>query len=755
MLLCSIEVLSNSQPNRMNGEEVRVGAIRARYFSMRIPDPEVVDEGGTGASQAELPDSDDTEAVRLDLDNLVLQHAGSRFPEWTAAEEARQIQDAASRMITVPSYLTLLADFEGRTGSSVLTASQTLELEAINAVGAEENAETLLRELRRLQPVALLGFSPEFLRTTAVNVDEQSPLFEGRVRDTQRHQQDLLDLLARRLEASTEISRLSSLPTGSQPYTGTILCIAEAYNRQFCNEVYSCIHQLDRVLARLLEATHAINEELTRRMMERERYSLETQRSANPTPPTSDAAGESAPSRGVDIAPVASTSAIPSHSSPPPPPPTGTTPPPSYPGLPGSARSMTSDSSATSLLSAGTSGFWDALSDHDSAANSVAVLPGDESATVWISDSDEEAEVGLRAGLISSCSTKSTPSDCPSPPSNGVSSPLVVETYDADPARDEAPTLICRSISIFAGTEAEWVYTYLDSEGNVTTRNEPLPADHYLHAEFRPLHDAALATAITDHAEARQITTSEMRAIWDAGQTPIGPHTRNGFRDQDPKLLPGVSFHDVVARMGPEFDDEEAFPGFRAQIRAQQVANKVPVERLSNVRRAQPAKRIGLLDQPVRVRSSMACLSAMLSVGASTAYMLFDSGSNTDSITPEYAHATGLPRIRLEEQVVLQLGCVGSRSKISYGTRAPINFGGIKGYLYLDQVNLDRYDGIIGTPFMNKHGVILDFAKREIRFPNGRVIPALTTLEEASILLRRQDPPSRTPPSGGNLTSTA
>ncbi|KAJ7277337.1 hypothetical protein C8J57DRAFT_1061209 [Mycena rebaudengoi] len=117
----------------------------------------------------------------------------------------------------------------------------------------------------------------------------------------------------------------------------------------------------------------------------------------------------------------------------------------------------------------------------------------------------------------------------------------------------------------------------------------------------------------------------------------------------------------------------------------------------------------------------MACLSALVSIGNSQAYVLFDSG--TDS-----------PRIKLAEQVTLQLGCVGSRSKINYGTRAPVDIGGIKGYVYLDQVNLDRYDGIIGTPFLNRHGVILDFGKREIRFPNGKSVPALSSIEEASIL---------------------
>ena len=44
--------------------------------------------------------------------------------------------------------------------------------------------------------------------------------------------------------------------------------------------------------------------------------------------------------------------------------------------------------------------------------------------------------------------------------------------------------------------------------------------------------------------------------------------------------------------------------------------------------------------------------------------------------------------------------------------------------VYLDVVNLDRYDVIIGTPFMHDYGVVLDFEKGAIRV-NGTWIPAL------------------------------
>jgi hypothetical protein len=71
------------------------------------------------------------------------------------------------------------------------------------------------------------------------------------------------------------------------------------------------------------------------------------------------------------------------------------------------------------------------------------------------------------------------------------------------------------------------------------------------------------------------------------------------------------------------------------------------------------------------------------------ALVLFNSGSTMDSITPEFAFTTKAKQNKLEEQVVLQLGCVGIRSKISYGTKVPINLCGVQDQIYLDLVNID------------------------------------------------------------------
>ena len=143
----------------------------------------------------------------------------------------------------------------------------------------------------------------------------------------------------------------------------------------------------------------------------------------------------------------------------------------------------------------------------------------------------------------------------------------------------------------------------------------------------------------------------------------------------------------------------------------------------SNVRRKNPHQ------QPIRTSRLQATLSAEVEINGVKALTLFDTGSTTDSITPEFAFATKAKTFKLDEQVILQLGCVGSRSKISYGTRVPIGFGNISNEVYYDLVNIDRYDCIIGTPFMNTHKVCLDFGTRTITI-NGQEIPALSFEEE-------------------------
>ncbi|KAI0044712.1 hypothetical protein FA95DRAFT_1496622, partial [Auriscalpium vulgare] len=108
------------------------------------------------------------------------------------------------------------------------------------------------------------------------------------------------------------------------------------------------------------------------------------------------------------------------------------------------------------------------------------------------------------------------------------------------------------------------------------------------------------------------------------------------------------------------------------------------------------------------------CLAAYVEVNGVKAYALFDTGSTTVSVTPDFARVSRIPLTALENPVTLQLGCVGSRSKINFGASVSVKIGPIDDLQYVDVVNIDRYDMIVGTPFMYRFGVCLDFAHRTV-----------------------------------------
>jgi hypothetical protein len=111
---------------------------------------------------------------------------------------------------------------------------------------------------------------------------------------------------------------------------------------------------------------------------------------------------------------------------------------------------------------------------------------------------------------------------------------------------------------------------------------------------------------------------------------------------------------------------------------------------------------------PPRTEKDNRCFIAKMKLHNLEAYVLLDSGCTSDSISPEFATSTSLKVHELEEPVPLQLGTVGSRLKINFGLFTNFEIGRIKGNHYFDVVNIDRYDVILGTVFMRKHGIILD-----------------------------------------------
>ncbi|KAF8150300.1 hypothetical protein K438DRAFT_1441411, partial [Mycena galopus ATCC 62051] len=118
-------------------------------------------------------------------------------------------------------------------------------------------------------------------------------------------------------------------------------------------------------------------------------------------------------------------------------------------------------------------------------------------------------------------------------------------------------------------------------------------------------------------------------------------------------------------------------------------------------------------------------------VNGHKAFALFDSGCTTDTISPDFTRVANLTVNPIGSAITLQLGTAGSRSKINYGVTAQVRYSTISAEEYMDIVNLDRFDMIVRTKFMRKHGIALDFERNMIRI-RGRDAPTLSAMDEAA-----------------------
>ena len=131
------------------------------------------------------------------------------------------------------------------------------------------------------------------------------------------------------------------------------------------------------------------------------------------------------------------------------------------------------------------------------------------------------------------------------------------------------------------------------------------------------------------------------------------------------------------------------------------------------------------------------CLATWVGVNGLKAWALWDSGSTTTGITPAFAEIAKVPVDTLEDPHILQLGTIGSRSTIKYGADMDIEIEDLETKAYVDIANFDRYDMIIGTPFLRKNKVILDFVKNVVII-NGKESPAVkVTAKDLDPRLRR------------------
>ena len=76
-----------------------------------------------------------------------------------------------------------------------------------------------------------------------------------------------------------------------------------------------------------------------------------------------------------------------------------------------------------------------------------------------------------------------------------------------------------------------------------------------------------------------------------------------------------------------------------------------------------------------------------------------------------------------EKPIALQLACISSQSMINYRTHVTIKLGCKVVKEYFDITNVEHYDAILGTPFLRKMGIVLDFRSPGMAQIGNKVIP--------------------------------
>ena len=146
--------------------------------------------------------------------------------------------------------------------------------------------------------------------------------------------------------------------------------------------------------------------------------------------------------------------------------------------------------------------------------------------------------------------------------------------------------------------------------------------------------------------------------------------------------------------------------------------------------------RSAILPKEDRPERDFKCMTAYVELNGVKGLALLDSGSSIDCVSPDFARVAELQSKPLSKPIGLQLGCVGSRSTINFGTRCDLAIAGKKENMYLDVVNVDHYDLVLGVPFLQQFGVNLDFKTDSIRI-GERVVPSIKATRPESGKNRR------------------
>ena len=119
--------------------------------------------------------------------------------------------------------------------------------------------------------------------------------------------------------------------------------------------------------------------------------------------------------------------------------------------------------------------------------------------------------------------------------------------------------------------------------------------------------------------------------------------------------------------------------------------------------------RIKERPQPLWTCNDNQPVSVFWEIGGIKVHCLIDSGCEEIMIFPNFITAVKLEPFLLDKPIGIQLVVTGSKSVINYGANATIKFNKKESKEYFNIVNIDYYDTILGTLFLRKHEVIIDF----------------------------------------------
>ena len=130
------------------------------------------------------------------------------------------------------------------------------------------------------------------------------------------------------------------------------------------------------------------------------------------------------------------------------------------------------------------------------------------------------------------------------------------------------------------------------------------------------------------------------------------------------------------------------------------------------------------------------CATIKMKVNRCKVYIMIDTGSTGNFMSPAFAKVTGMKVFPLEQQLTLQLGCIGSRSKITHGGKTHIKLGSGTSEIYFDVANINRYNCIIGIPFLREQQAVLNFTNQKVQIGNNTI----TLLKEVILDVRLRNP---------------